>query len=301
MGFLVLRSSQSAGAGDEPAFGARAIGVSESTQNAADTTIILDLRQDFTDSNLLWITTEPVSGTTERLPSYTHQPTGGYWGTGGCKIVPGHFTDPGDPQGQHACGFGEMHNFDTIAGGACRQIAVGQLSRWGSTYYSQQSGYKDLILLRDGDTGGGGRPMIIPKVNAFTGDMIFPACDDEMCNCSRDPADDEFGNDEPNPWFNYEDYFGEWVWLELRVDMDAGWIRTYIWTADGVHNGTFMTEQDFASSGTAGSIPGLDKFNFLNSVDSPDANCYKEMCWIEFRLGSSAAITPPTGFPGSSR
>jgi hypothetical protein len=282
-------------------------GINSSNQATA-TTIILDLREDPDTKNYIFTTTGNLPGGEAmlRAPSLTHVADGGFWGSGAIRVVPGDWED-GESAGQHVCGIGSIGSWDTVVGGSgCRQFAIGMLFRFGSGWISEQNGTKEIIVQRSGAGGGGGRPMIVPKWYDPLGigevnDIIFPACDDEMCNCTRDPDDDAFGNDGPNPYFDYRDYYDEWCWLELSADLDGNWMRTHIWTADGVHAGTFMAEQDYTESGTSGSFPGLDNLNFLNPVASPTSNCYKEMCYVEFRLGNSSSITPPVGFPGSAR
>lgn len=278
----------------EPAFGSS--GVNSSNQ-ATSTTIILDLREDYSESSLLWLTTNQYL---QRAPSYTHLPTGGLWGSGCARFVPGYFTgDTGDSMGQHVCGLGQILGFNSVVpGGVCRQFSFGQLFRYGAGYVSEQNGPKDAIFGRNGNAGGGGRPMIIPKwydplgENQFL-DTVFAACDDEVCNCTDDPEDRMYGNDVPNP-YDARDYSGIWQWMLFQVSLD-GLLRVRIWTKDEAltHQGTLITAQDWADSGTAGDFPELDNINFVNSVENPTSECYKEMCYVKIQLGSDAEIPPP--------
>lgn len=289
MGRLILRSSvTSGGGGSEPAFGDA--GFNDATQLATGTTIIFDLRQDYSTRNVLDVSTAPFETQTMIRPaSYTYQPSGGYWGTGGARFVMGYFTDPEDEYGQHNTGLGELDGFDAAAGGSCTSMSVGFLARFGSTWITEPDGNKSLIVKRDG--GGGARPMIIPKeVNVAT-NQVLGACDGTVC---------QFSDDGPNQI----DLVEVWQWIQMEIDTaGAGRLTTRVWDEDGIFTGSGISVMERAMlEGTGGTLPGIDIINaFVNSVETPTANCWMEMCYAEVWLNVATGMTPPAGFPGSAR
>lgn len=285
--------------------------VGDSNVNFANNTItgspaILDLRQNYgvaPRSNIIWL------GGVERRASYTYVTAGGYYGQGCARFVPGRFTsDPvGNPRGDHPGGIGQLLGFNNVSGGS-QVVTVGILWRHGSTLLSESDGIKSLILLRGG--GPSTRPMIIPKGDWTTtgsggGTVVLPPCDGTLCNARETAAAngaDNYYNDPPTALPDISGPWAQWVWTEaslnLTVTPSIFWVRS--WFADGSEQGTHILKKNLWE-GSGGFISGLDIIGYYNSINSPTSNCFLEVERVEVHVGQFGPITPPRGFPGSTR
>jgi hypothetical protein len=216
--------------------------------------------------------------------------SGGYWGDGFNRFSPG-WDGIG---GEQYCGIGQING--VAAAGDATRGSVGALIRFGSTFWDDQpSDIKLIILNRPSD-----RPMVISKKNGGGGTRVLGACDGTVCNTTPNPAVEDNHNDGSNDP-DIEDFDNQWVWVEHQWDVTPGGcaLRTKLWTADETYQG-YTIRKTPASCGSD-EVTDLDILGFINSVETLGAGSHWDFQWLDIRLGSSADITPPEGFPGSAR
>lgn len=270
-------------------------GYNAATQTVTAAHAVLDLALPSAGNYPAWVSRTGYPGMVREA---THQVLpGGYFGRGFSRFAPGNVID--GHRGEHYCGVGQIHGFNTV--GDSSRMVVGQLVRFGTTFFTDMASnnqiygdIKDIVLVND----TGERPMMNTKgSDARVGaTRVMGACDGTACNTTNDPAViDYFNEGGHQPDINA--YLGQWLWIEFQFNSNAPRTRTRVWTADGVIQGGEI----IAPWASPGSVTTLDIIGFVNSIPSPGAQPYYDLERVEFRVGSDANLTPPTGFPGSAR
>jgi len=223
-----------------------------------------------------------------RSATYERVTSGGFFGRGFSRFRPGYVS--GSVRGEHYAGIGQIRGFNNV--GDSSRMVVGQLVRFGTTFFSDQTdnaNMKELILIND----SGSRPMIIPKNNAT---RVLGACDGTTCNTTNSVSSIDYFND-GNHLPNINAYLGQWLWIEFSFNSSANFTRVRIWSADG----TLQGAETIAPWASPGRTTTLDIIGFVCSIPTPGAQPYYDLERVEFRVGTDANITPPAGFPGSAR
>lgn len=270
-------------------------GINFVTNNVTAPYFRLDLGSSaFASSNLAWIAADDVGGATMvRAPACNYSPTGGPFGRGYNRFIPGGYSVTVDnPRGEHYCGIGQILGLPLLSPDPTK-FTLGMTVRLGSGWFTEGDGNKEVVILRS----AGDRPMIIPKIGSST--TILAACDGTVCNCNADLMPREYGNDS-NTVPDQELLYGRWQYVEMQMDTAApGAIYVKVWDEDQVYAGEYIYSD--MNEGAGGELEGIDIINFVSQVTSPTAACYKDIALVEGWLGSATNRGPPPGFPGSTR
>lgn len=262
------------------------------TRSVSSPKVVLDLVQIPEGNYPVWVSAGKYPGL---VRAATHQrfTTGGYFGRGYSRFSPGDVHDRG--RGEHYCGIGQIHGFNRV--GDSSRMVVGQLIRFGKTFFTDQAGkdppygdIKQIIFLKD----SGARPMMITKGNSST--RVLGACDGTVCNTTGSMTRIDYHND-GNHRPDLNKYLGQWLWVEFAINTNAPFLRVRTWSEDGTLRGA----ETISPWGQGGQVTTLDIIGFVNSIPKPGAQPYYDLERVEFRIGTDANITPPSGFPGSSR
>lgn len=170
---------------------------------------------------------------------------------------------------------------------------------WATTVASGSEGYGDKLLIVL--ASGGRRPMIVLyRYNPSTPHYMAPgACDDaDGCNyeCGGTPdcywpdGDDAFTI---HDGIGLSDFAGQWVSMELQINVPAQTIGLYIYTRNGEISGLYKQ----VSRSTTSNLTGIDLLGgYYNQYHTGiDSNTY--MLFDELRIQTSY-IGPPAGFVG---
>lgn len=267
-------------------------GYNAATRRVTSPHVMLDLAQVPDGNYPVWVSGTGYPGL---VRAATHQrfTSGGYYGRGFSRFTPGDVNDRG--RGEHYCGIGQIHGFDH-AGDSDRMV-VGQLIRFGKTFFSDQvikdppyGDIKLIIFLKD----SGPRPMMITKGNSRT--RVLGACDGTVCNTTGSTTRIDYHND-GNHRPDLNKYLGQWLWVEYAINTNVPFLRVRTWSEDG----TLRGDETIGPWGQGGRVTTLDIIGFVNGIPRPGAQPYYDLERVEFRIGSDANITPPPGFPGSTR
>lgn len=267
------------------------IGYNAATRRVTSPHVVLDLAQVPDGNYPVWVSGNRYPGL---LRAATHQrfTSGGYYGRGFSRFSPGDVNDRG--RGEHYCGIGQIHGFDH-AGDSSRMV-VGQLIRFGTTFFTDQiaknppnGDIKQIIFLKD----SGPRPMIITKGNRT---RVLGACDGTVCNTTGSKTRIDYFND-GNHRPDLNRYLGQWLWVEFAINTHVPFLRVRTWSEDG----TLQGNETIGPWGLGGRVTTLDIIGFVSGIPRPGTQPYYDLERVEFRIGSDANITPPPGFPGSTR
>jgi hypothetical protein len=87
------------------------------------------------------------------------------------------------------------------------------------------------------------------------------------------------------------------LWVEYAINTNVPFLRVRTWSEDG----TLQGDETIGPWGRGGRVTTLDIIGFVNGIPKPGRQPYYDLERVEFRVGSDANITPPPGFPGSTR
>lgn len=267
--------------------GSLTVGYNHATRSVTSSWAILDLASPPDGNYPVWVS---GAGYPNLVRAATHErvTTGGHFGRGFSRFRPGNFTDGN--RGEHYAGIGQIRGFNNV--GDSSRMVVGQLIRFGTTFFTDQTdnaNMKLLIMIND----SGSRPMIIPKNNVT---RVLAACDGTTCNTTNNVNNIDYFND-GNHLPNMNAYLGQWLWVELAFNSNASFTRVRIWSADG----TLQGAETIAPWVSPGRATTMDIIGFVNSIPNQGAQPFYDLERVEFRVGTDANITPPAGFPGSAR
>jgi hypothetical protein len=223
---------------------------------------------------------ESITWTTQGA-THTWMQTGGWRGSGAAK-----FTPPTQNEGYS--GLGQIH-FGTPQ----NQINVRFLIKHGSTWREYGPGNKLIILNREENLD---RPMVISREysNQYGTWVTYGACDGTICNYEGndywpDGTDSFRIGDLPN---NREE---EWISVEFEVNASRGTINLYIYTADGVLNGLY-TSQNMARSGGAFRYMDILGGYMARAIQAHPDNYFM----FDNLVIDTSYIGPPSGFVGAA-
>lgn len=267
------------------------VGYNATTRTVTAATVVLDLAQPAAGNYPVWVS---GVGYPNLVRAATHErfATGGYFNRGFSRFLPGHVID--GHRGEHYCGVGQIFGFNNV--GDSSRMVVGMLIRYGTTFFADMASsapmygdIKQLILVND----SGERPMTITKGGTT---RVLGACDGTVCNTTNSTTDIDWFNERGHAP-NIDAYLGQWLWVEFAFNSSEPFTRVRTWSADGTLSGA----ETIAPWASPGRVTMLDIIGFVNAIPTPGAQPYYDLERVEFRVGTDANLTPPAGFPGSTR
>jgi hypothetical protein len=216
--------------------------------------------------------------------THEHAPTAGW--SGGAA----HFTPPTQE------GYSGIGQFHFAAGVAPTHLSMRWLMKTGPTMGQYGSGNKTILFVRNPNDAQHHRPMIITRPDPAHPDAFVPgACDGTVCQYKVAPGNQEpfwpDGND--TFWLSPSGYAEEWVSWEFEADANAGWIRLYITTQDGVFNDTLYVENPMVDSQTGGTFDYIDILGGYFGACQADPGNWFELDEVVIH---NQHIGPPPGF-----
>jgi hypothetical protein len=217
----------------------------------------------------------------------THQylPNAG-WNGGGAA----HFTP------SIAEGYSGIGSFLFAPGVTTTHLSMRWLMKIGPTM--GQYGYQDkiLIFVRNPNDADHHRPMLIAGLDpGHTGAFVAAPCDGTVCQYNVAPNNPEpwWPDGSDTFWLGPTGYAEEWTSWEFEVDAQAGWIRMYITTEDGVFNDTLYAENPMVDSEPGGTFEYIDILGGYFKAGQADAGNWFELDEVVIH---NQHIGPPPGF-----
>lgn len=217
--------------------------------------------------------------------THSYAPGAG-WNGGGAA----HFTPPYLNEGYS--GLGQFH---FAPGLSTAHLSMRWLMKVGPTMGELGYGNKTLIFVRNPNDDQHHRPMIITRDDpAHPGAFVPGACDGTVCQYKVGPNSEPFFPDGSDTfWLSPSGYAEQWVSWEFEVDADAGWIRLYVTTQDGLFNDTLYVDNAMVDSMTGGTFEYIDILGgyFAAATEGPGN-------WFELDeiVIHDQHIGPPPGF-----
>lgn len=260
----------------------------QATRRVTAARSVLDLASNAPRNWPAWVSDATYPMPMLRAATYQRFTTGGPFGAGFTRFLPGSFSDGN--RGEHYCGVGQVHGFDAV--GDSSRLVCGLMIRFGSTFFTDQienGTMKQLIFIND----TGQRPMMLPKGNSLT--RVMAPCDGTLCMTGVTP---DGTPDWHNDYNNQPDIkLGQWLWIEFAVNSNLPVTSVKTWSEDG----ELVGEPTYAPWASPGRVTTMDICGFLNSIPVQGAEPWYDLERIEFAVGRTAELTPPAGFPGSTR